>query len=177
MRELSVGRTPIREAVRRLALEDLVTIYPRRGTFVSDINVTDLAHIADLRVQLEGHAAYRAAQASLSKRSGAIELGHELEAAAGSDADPALLMNLDARVHRFVYWCSGNPYLASAAERSYNLSVRIWYAVLERLPRLPDTVLEHRALLQAIYNGEPDRARALAAGHVAAFAQAIREAL
>ena len=43
-----MGRTPIREAIKRLALEDLVTIYPRRGTFVSEINFTDLAHIADL---------------------------------------------------------------------------------------------------------------------------------
>src|ERR671932_2653405 len=61
-RELGLGRTPLREAIKRLALENLVAVYPRRGTFVCEINITDLAHISDVRVQLEGHAAYRAAQ-------------------------------------------------------------------------------------------------------------------
>src|SRR5690348_18301801 len=61
-RELDMGRTPVREAIKRLALENLVTVFPRRGTFASEINITDLAHISDVRQQLEGHAAYRAAQ-------------------------------------------------------------------------------------------------------------------
>src|SRR5579875_2703107 len=60
--ELGMGRTPVREAIKRLALENLVTVYPRRGTFASDINITDLAHISEVRVQLEGHAAFRCAQ-------------------------------------------------------------------------------------------------------------------
>ena len=60
--ELGIGRTPVREAIKRLALENLVTVFPRRGTFASEINITDLADISDVRVQLEGHAAYRAAQ-------------------------------------------------------------------------------------------------------------------
>src|SRR5579871_2309464 len=60
--ELGIGRTPVREAIKRLSLENLVTVFPRRGTFASDINITDLADISDVRIQLEGHAAYRAAQ-------------------------------------------------------------------------------------------------------------------
>src|SRR4029079_3693599 len=61
-RELDMGRTPVREAIKRLALENLVTVFPRRGTFASEINITDLAHISDVRPQLEGHPAYPAAQ-------------------------------------------------------------------------------------------------------------------
>ena len=60
-RELGMGRTPVREAIKRLALENLVTVFPRRGTFASDINITDLAQISDVRSVLEGHAAARAA--------------------------------------------------------------------------------------------------------------------
>src|ERR1700716_1756260 len=60
--DLQMGRTPVREAIKRLALENLVAVSPRRGTFASEINITDLAHISDVRMQLEGHAAYRAAQ-------------------------------------------------------------------------------------------------------------------
>src|SRR5690349_15222711 len=58
-RELDMGRTPVREAIKRLALENLATVFPRRGTFASEINITDLAHIADVRQQAGGHAAYR----------------------------------------------------------------------------------------------------------------------
>ena len=47
--ELEIGRTPVREAIKRLALENLVTVFPRRGTFASEINITDLAHISDVR--------------------------------------------------------------------------------------------------------------------------------
>src|ERR1700751_5688626 len=60
--ELKMGRTPVREAIKRLALENLVTVFPRRGTFASEINITDLAQISDVRVLLEGHAAARAAE-------------------------------------------------------------------------------------------------------------------
>ena len=60
----SIGRTPLREAIKRLALENLVIVFPRRGTFASEINITDLTAISDVRVQLEGHAAFRAASAS-----------------------------------------------------------------------------------------------------------------
>src|SRR5512132_4451127 len=61
-KEFEMGRTPVREAIKRLSLENLVTVFPRRGTFASEINITDLAAISDVRVQLEGHAARRAAQ-------------------------------------------------------------------------------------------------------------------
>ena len=60
--QLEMGRTPVREAIKRLALENLVTVFPRRGTFASEINITDLADISDVRGVLEGHAAARAAE-------------------------------------------------------------------------------------------------------------------
>src|ERR1700751_1703020 len=61
-RELKMGRTPVREAIKRLALENLVTVFPRRGTFASEINTPGLAHISDVSAQLEGHPSYRAAE-------------------------------------------------------------------------------------------------------------------
>src|SRR5437660_7536247 len=99
--ELGMGRTPVREAIKRLALENLVTVFPRRGTFASEINITDLAHISDVRMVLEGQAAYRAAQRITdAQRTELEELLEELGDARGSD-DVEALMTLDARVHRF----------------------------------------------------------------------------
>ena len=173
-RELDLGRTPIREAIKRLALENLVCVYPRRGTFVSEINITDLAHISDVRVELEGRAAYRAAQRLTPSHREELEALVEEIAQRGANGAADALMRLDARIHRFVYRCAGNPYLRDTLERYLNLSLRIWYLVLGRLPHLFERVHEHGELLQAIREGEADRARAIAADHVATFEREIR---
>ena len=171
-----MGRTPVREAIKRLALENLVSVFPRRGTFASEINITDLAHISDVRVQLEGHAAYRAAERlTPAQREELDALLAEIDARRGRA--PATLMELDARIHRFVYRCAGNPYLQETLERYLNLSLRIWYLVLERLPHLFDRVHEHRDLLAAIRAGDAERAQAIAAEHVATFEGEIRGVL
>jgi DNA-binding GntR family transcriptional regulator len=175
-RELDMGRTPVREAIKRLALENLVTVFPRRGTFASEINITDLAHISDVRQQLEGHAAYRAAQRLTAARREELErLLARIDESASGPRDEQ--MRLDAEIHRFVHRSTANPYLEETLARYFNLSLRIWYLVLDRLPHLTERVREHRALLEAIRDGEADRARAIAADHVGTFATEIRSVL
>jgi DNA-binding GntR family transcriptional regulator len=175
--ELEMGRTPVREAIKRLALENLVTVFPRRGTFASEINITDLADISDVRAQLEGHAAYRAAQRITEQQRAELdELLDELARSKGSD-DVTALMALDARVHRFIYACAGNPYLEETLGRYFNLSLRIWHLVLDRLPHLFARVHEHDDLLRAIAASESERAREILAEHVATFEREIRAVL
>ena len=62
MREMGIGRTPLREAVKRLALENLVAVQPRRGTFVTAVEAADIVNISEVRAELEGYAAELAAQ-------------------------------------------------------------------------------------------------------------------
>src|SRR5881275_1278415 len=106
--ELEMGRTPVREAIKRLALENLVTVFPRRGTFASEINITDLAHVSDVRVRLEGHAARRAAERlTASQREELEALLSEIDRRERDGMrDPDTLMRLDAEIHRFVYRCA-----------------------------------------------------------------------
>ena len=152
-RELQLGRTPLREAIKRLALENLISVYPRRGTFVTEINITDLAHISDVRVQLEGHAAYRAAQRLTPEQRDELDalLAQVERPAGGGDG----LMELDAEVHRFVYRCAGNPYLRDTLERYLNLSLRIWYLVLAP----PAAPVRARARAPRPAAGDPRRRR------------------
>jgi DNA-binding GntR family transcriptional regulator len=174
-RELGVGRTPVREAVRRLALEGLVVVFPRRGTFASSIDMTSLSDITDVRCQLEPHAAARAATlADAADRAEAAGLVSELERAA---ADQRSLIELDTRVHRFVHRCSRNPYLERDLDRYLNMSLRIWHLTFDRLPPLDDPVREHRALLEAIERGDAEAARTIALEHVLGFAREMRAAL
>ncbi len=175
--ELGMGRTPVREAIKRLALENLVTVFPRRGTFASEINITDLADVCDVRVQLEGHAAYRAAQRlTTEQRDELIALLRELRATAGG-ADLQTLMSLDARIHRFIHRAAGNPYMEETLGRYFNLSMRIWYLAIERLPDLGARIQEHEELLLAIVDGDAERARATIAEHIETFAREIRAVL
>jgi DNA-binding GntR family transcriptional regulator len=176
-RELEMGRTPIREAIKRLALENLVAVFPRRGTFAAEINITDLAHITEVRQALEGQAAYRAAERLTdAQHAELMELLEELHASRGSDDMPAL-MALDTRVHRFIYRLSGNPFLEETLYRYFNLSLRIWYLVIDRLPHMFQRVHEHEPLLQAIADRDPELARNIVAGHVATFESEIRSVL
>jgi DNA-binding GntR family transcriptional regulator len=176
-RELKMGRTPVREAIKRLALENLVTVFPRRGTFASEINITDLAHISDVRAQLEGHAAYRAAQRITESQRGELAgLLIELDVRRGNE-DVEMLMDFDATVHRFIYRCAGNPFLEETLGRYLNLSLRIWYLVIDRLPHLFARVHEHEEVLHAIESGQAERAREILAGHIATFEREIRTVL
>ena len=176
-RELKMGRTPVREAIKRLALENLVTVFPRRGTFASEINITDLAHISDVRAHLESHAAYRAAERITdAQREELTGLLDELQASRGTD-DLESLMELDARVHRFIYRCAANPFLEETLGRYFNLSLRIWYLVIDRLPHLFARVHEHQDVLLAISAGQPERARDILAAHIATFESEIRSVL
>src|SRR2546429_7243560 len=68
MERLGIGRTPTREALRRLAQERLVEVYPRRGMFVTSVEIRDLASLAEVRSVLESHVARLAAERATEDR-------------------------------------------------------------------------------------------------------------
>ena len=176
MRELGIGRTPLREAVKRLALESLVAIQPRRGTFVSEVDAADIVHITEVRAELEGFAAALAARRmGPEARDRATALLHDLDALGRLDEQEAL-MDFDERIHHFVWEEAGNPYLLQSLERYFALSLRIWYVVLDRVPGLGAAVLDHARLIEAILAGDAARARALMHEHVVAFEREIAAA-
>ena len=176
MRELALGRTPLREAVKRLALEALVEVRPRSGTYVTDVQASDIVHIAEVRAELEAQAARLAAKRlDDDQRALAAELDADLRAIEGTTGVDAY-MRLDERVHRFVWEAAGNPYPLDALERLWALSLRIWHLVLDRVEALPAAVDEQRALLEALVAGDARRAGARMREHVQAFEAEILEA-
>jgi DNA-binding GntR family transcriptional regulator len=172
MRDLEIGRTPLREAVKRLALENLVEIRPRRGTYVTDVHVADIVHITEVRAELEGQAAQLAAMRMDDEgRARAEALLAELEALDVHDGDA--LMRIDERVHRLAWEASGNPFLVDTLEGYFALSLRVWYLVLDRVPGLWAAVHDQRDLLQALLARDAARARELMREHVLAFQREI----
>jgi DNA-binding GntR family transcriptional regulator len=176
MEALSLGRTPVREALRALARERLVDVYPRRGMFVSPVDVGDLAGLSEVRVNLESHAAGLAAErAATAERTVIAALQAELSGAAAHDE--RALIDLDQRIHRQVYACTHNPFLEATLEEYYMLTLRIWFLALDRVARLGDAIQEHRELLEAIQAGDAEAAEAVMRRHVEGFERAIRRVL
>jgi len=174
--ELSIGRTPIREALQRLAHEKLVRSIPNRGTFVTDVNITDLARITEVRVVLEGHAARLAAERlSAADRASIERLLGELRAVQVNDQRE--LMKLDQEIHRQIHRCTRNSFLESTLERYFNLSLRLWFLVLDRGVRLREAVAEHAAMLEAVLAGDGDGAEEAMRRHVAGFESEIGRVL
>lgn len=172
---LRVGRTPVREALKRLEVDRLVVSYPRRGTFATAVDITDLAYISEIRVQLEPLAARRAAEnAGDAVRA---ELGELAEATEALDV-PALsrdeLMRWDMRVHRAIYRAAGNPHLEDTLVRYDNLATRIFCLFLDRMSDFVSHVEEHAGLLRTIAAGEGDLAARRARQHILGFEKAIR---
>jgi DNA-binding GntR family transcriptional regulator len=174
--ELAIGRTPIREALQRLAHEKLVRSVPHRGTFVTEVNITDLARITEVRVVLESHAARLAAERCVAADQQAMA---ELIAAlkSGAATDQRQLMKLDQEIHLQIYRSARNSFLQSTLERYFNLSLRLWFLVLDHEVRLRDAVDEHVALLEAVLAGDGDRAEEIMRRHVIGFEREIRKVL
>jgi DNA-binding GntR family transcriptional regulator len=172
---LALGRTPVREALKRLEHERLVVTYPRRGTFATEINVTDLTYILEIRELMEPAAAASAARrATPADRAVFRALGRELAAETGLGERPDELMTLDMRIHRAVYAAAHNPYLEDTLIRYGNLATRIWCLFLDRLDGMAAHVGEHSVLLGALLDADADRAAEVARQHVVEFDKAVR---
>ena len=178
-KSLGVGRTPVREALKRLEVDRLVVSYPRRGTFATGMDIADLAHVSEIRVQLEPLAARRAADRA--PRSTRAELGDLASRVEGLDivrTDRTEVMRWDLSVHRAIYRAANNPHLEDVLIRYDNLATRIHCMFLDRLSTSDmHVVAEHVALLRAIAAGEADRADDLAREHVLGFERAIRSVI
>jgi DNA-binding GntR family transcriptional regulator len=174
--DLGIGRTPVREALRRLAQEQLVEVYPRRGMFVTTVEIRDLASLCEVRSVLESHAAGLAAtRATEDDRLRLSALVDELDR--HEQLDHPALMALDERIHRTIYAAAHNPFLAQTLEEYYVLALRIWHLALDQASGLEAAVRSHRPLLAAIVRGDADGAAKIMRRHVADFEQAMRRVL
>ena len=172
---LGIGRTPVREALRRLAQERLVEVFPRRGMFVTKVDVRDLARLCEVRLALEPEAARlaaeRATQADLEElRAVLAELDGRRK------RDPRSLIDLDERIHRAIYHASHNSYLAETLEEYYTHALRIWMVALARTD-IGAAVGGHHAVLEAVVRGDAARAERLMREHVESFEEAVRDVL
>jgi DNA-binding GntR family transcriptional regulator len=176
--KLGIGRTPVREALKRLESDHLVISYPRRGTFATRVDFTELADISEIRELLEPLAARRAARrASPQMRARLRELAADIADSESTNFDQHKLMLFDITVHRQIYAAAANSHLEDVLIRYDNLATRIWCLVLDKIPSVAGHITEHVNLLNAIADGDAELAGALALEHVTSFEKTIRTVL
>lgn len=172
--ELEMAVVPVQEALKVLAHEELVTITPRHGLYVSDVNLQDLDAVSETRLPLEALCAHLAAERATADDLVVLEALCG-ETPAGSDAKE--LFELDHRFHQAIAAAAHNRYLARTLEQFFGLSQRLWFLALPHLDFLPTAVEEHVAIVEAIKAGRAKEAEQLMREHVAAFYDNVREVL
>lgn len=175
--QFDVGRTPLREAIKRLENEHLVITYPRRGTFATPVDTTALSEISTVREALEPLAARLAAEhirpSSRERLDRTITQLLELSAS----TSPREHIEMDRLVHLEIYSAARNAHLAGTLEDYLHLALRIWNHALGDMNAIGAHIDEHVEILTAIRDGDPDRASDLMLTHVHHFDEAIRPAL
>ena len=173
MAELGLGRTPIREALMQLETENLVEVVPRRGLFVTEISITDLQQIYEVRVEIESLCARLAAKRFSPEDLAAMKcLVAEYQAA--DKSDKKWLLDQDRRLHSLLARATGNKFLYDEFEKFYNLSIRIWHLAFNRMQPEDVDVEAHLAILAAIEASDCDRAGQRMREHIEHFHNTIR---
>jgi len=171
--ELGIGRTPIREALQRLARDQFVTVLPRRGMLVTPIDVADLTVLYETRALLEPYAARLACGRGRPHDWAAMD-----DALAGRrGADAAALLDVDRACHEITWSAAGNRFLASTLDTLYAQSDRLWHLYLAGAADTSEAVGEHDDILRALRARDADRAALLVEAHVRAFDEQVRAAV
>ena len=174
--QLSLGLTPVREALQWLAHDDLVVVSPRHGLYVADVNLSDLKQISELRTVLEALSARLAAQRATQDDLDVLDVLRQ-ESSQASSADARYLLELDHRFHRAVALAAHNKYLEHVLEHFFALSQRLWYLVLPELDFLANALEKHLKLVDAIRIGDAENAEQIMRDHVHNFYARVHRAI
>jgi DNA-binding GntR family transcriptional regulator len=174
MDELALGRTPIREAIKQLQMEDLVMVTPRKGMYVADIAVTDLLQIFEVRVELESFAARLATKRISENEIKELQrLANEYQETNLSDKEA--LIKLDGDFHSLLVKATNNKFLIKQTEYYYNLSLRIWYIALNYAKPEEIDVDAHIEILEAIQARDAEKAGQRMRKHIQDFHKTIKQ--
>ena len=173
--ELGMGRVPIQEALKLLAHDGLIEI-PAEAIYVSQVNLSDLKQLSELRVLLEGYSARLAAERATEVDLTVMEALRQ-EQSASHDESPEKLFDIDHKFHQAVARASHNRYLARVLDQFFGLSQRLWYLAMPEFSFLPEAVSQHLELLEAIREGKADEAEGVMQNHVKDFYDRVHQKL
>lgn len=158
-----VSKIPVREALKRLEAEGLVSFLRNKGAVVASLSVDEIWEYVEIRAMLEAHAAAlsasRISDAQLARAGQAID-------AFGSETNPARWGELNWQLHSALYADAGRPVLLAEIRSLYDKVERYVRALLAVTTEMPKTQREHRAILDAFARRDPGTAASLTRAHV-----------
>lgn len=164
--DMGVSRTPIREAIRKLEKEGLVTIEPRRGAYASQISTKDMVDILEVRQDMEGLAAFFAASRMTEDQMAELKKASDNYNEAVADGNTSNMITYDTKFHRIIVESCNNNILVQMIEQLQELVLRFRYIYYDNFRRAENMPEEHRQILEAIHDKRARDARAAADIHI-----------
>lgn len=164
--ELGVSRTPVREALRQLELEGLVTIIPNKGAYVVGISQKDIKDIYEIRSRLEGLCARWAAERITVEQLAQLEETIFLSDFHVGKGNAAQLVELDNKFHEILYTAGGSRELYRVLSDFHHYAQRVRKITLSDMKRAADSNEEHRGIVEALKKHDADLAEKLANWHI-----------
>ena len=164
--KMGVSRTPVREAVRKLEMEGLVTMVPRKGTHVAELSAKDIMDVLEVRAALDRLATELAAERSLENIHKQYISCIEKENIPGA-------IKKDVEFHEIIYNASGNNKLTNVAANLREQIYRYRVLYLKDFTNAEEVLREHQSILQALYDKDVELAGKLAEEHIVHQKQTI----
>lgn len=167
--QMGVSRTPIREAIRKLEKEGLVTIQPRHGAYASDVSVDDMVDLLDVREELEGFSAELAAKRITPEEIDRLENITDDYEFAVKHNDTEQMIFCDEQFHKEIVEITGNNTLVKFSTMAQELALRFRYIYYDDFSRYENMPSEHRGIIAALKSGDSVEARRVVSEHIKAL--------
>lgn len=164
--DMGVSRTPVREAIRKLEKEGLVTIEPRKGAYASDISTEDMVNVLTVREELEALAAGIAASRITGEQISRMEHLTDLYAQAIEANDTAAIIDYDEQFHQAIVAVTDNRTLIQFVSNLQELVLRFRYLYYEDFSRYRNMPEEHHHIIDALKSGDEKRASEVVREHI-----------
>jgi DNA-binding GntR family transcriptional regulator len=172
---MGVSRTPIREAIRKLEKEGLVSIEPRRGAYASEISIKDMLDVLEVRQDLEGMAAAMAAEKVTEEEKIAFIKANDDYKEAVRNGNTEDMIRCDEYFHQLIVNYSGNKTLNQLLSQVQELALRFRYIYYDNFSSYKNMPMEHEEIEEAILSGDTQRARIVAEDHILRLKQFVMD--
>lgn len=164
--QMGVSRTPVREAIRRLEAEGLVTMIPRKGTHVSELSVKDIMDVLEVRAALDKLATGLAAKRMQQGQIKALEAVHKQYVINVEKENIEGAIRKDVEFHDIIYSASGNPRLIAVASSLREHIYRFRVIYMKNTMIAGNVLREHEEILEAVQESKDNTAAELAERHI-----------
>lgn len=171
--EMGVSRTPVREAIRKLEKEGMISIEPRRGAYASSLSNQDMVDILEVRQTMEGLAADLATvRFTEDQKKELLDVSEAFNQAVAS-GDMEQMIALDTLFHHLIVEGTGNKLLAVMVGQLQDMVLRFRYLYYDDFRRAEKMPEEHKEILDAIFEGDPIKAKDAADNHINGLKQMV----